>query len=248
MIVLAMDTSNATCCAGVYKDKEEITYKMSFERKTHSEVFMPMVHSVMEESGLSHKQIDAYAITVGPGSFTGIRIGLSAVKGMSVASKVKCIDVSSTKALARSVDVLEKVKDVVLVPCFDARNNRVFGACYDSNSLGTLVDENAYYASDLVQEISRIADIEDKKIIVCGNGAPVVQNAIEALSQDLRAKINDVEQAEGAAILPRGVNSEALDIIEKNPEALVSGDRIKAEYFAVSSAQRHEAKGRGAPQ
>ena len=111
-----------------------------------------------------------------------------------------------------------------------------------------MVDENAYYASDLVQEISRIADIEDKKIIVCGNGAPVVQNAIEALSQDLRAKINDVEYAEGAAILPRGVNSEALDIIEKNPEALVSGDRIKAEYFAVSSAQRHEAKGRGAPQ
>ena len=104
MKILVCDTSNQNCSAGVYEDGREIAYELSFETRTHSETFMPLVHRVMEQAKITHKDLDAYAVTVGPGSFTGIRIGLAAVKGMALAAGKPCISVSSTEALARSCE------------------------------------------------------------------------------------------------------------------------------------------------
>ena len=108
MKLLVCDTSNTNCSAGIFEDGREICYELSFETKTHSETFMPLVHSVMEKAGIRHEDLDGYAVTVGPGSFTGIRIGLAAVKGMALAADKKCIPVSSTEALARSCEVLRE--------------------------------------------------------------------------------------------------------------------------------------------
>ena len=81
MLILACDTSDSTCCAGLYRDGEELGYELSMERKTHSETFMPLVARVFEKLSLTYDDIDEIAVTVGPGSFTGIRIGLSAILG-----------------------------------------------------------------------------------------------------------------------------------------------------------------------
>ena len=151
MKILVCDTSNQNASAGVYEDGKEIAYEISFETRTHSETFMPLVHRVMQRAKISHAELDAYAVTVGPGSFTGIRIGLAAVKGMALAAGKPCIAVSSTEALARSCENATATarEETIVVPAIDARNNRVFARAVEDDTLKTLIAENAYDADDL---------------------------------------------------------------------------------------------------
>ena len=139
MLILSCDTSNSTCCAGVYEDGRELSYELSLEKRTHSETFMPLVERVIKASGKEYKDLDAIAVTTGPGSFTGIRIGLSAVKGLSYALSIPCIPVSSTAALALSVEnVIDTAENTVLVPSFDDSILRLKLFCYHSGDLEKL--------------------------------------------------------------------------------------------------------------
>ena len=231
MKILVCDTSNSTCCAGVYEDGREVAYKLSLEKKTHSETFMPLVHEVMEQAGITHAELDAYAVTVGPGSFTGVRIGLAAVKAMALAAGKGCIPVSSTEALARSVDnvTAARKEDTLIVPAFDARNNRVFAQAMEDDTAKTLVAENAYDADDLVKKILQIPEIiygARTQILVVGDGADTMKAAFERAG----AHVN-VYYARGAAILPKGIAAAAY---AKGEAAVVSGRDIEASYCAAS--------------
>lgn len=231
MKILVCDTSNSTCCAGVYEDGREVAYKLSLEKKTHSETFMPLVHEVMEQAGITHAELDAYAVTVGPGSFTGVRIGLAAVKAMALAAGRGCIPVSSTEALARSVDnvTAARKEETLIVPAFDARNNRVFAQAMEDDTAKTLVAENAYDADDLVKKILQIPELiygARSQILVVGDGADTMKAAFERAG----AHVN-VYYARGAAILPKGIAAAAY---AKGEAAVVSGRDIEASYCAAS--------------
>lgn len=231
MKILVCDTSNSTCCAGVYEDGREIAYKLSLEKKTHSETFMPLVHEVMEQAGIAHAELDAYAVTVGPGSFTGVRIGLAAVKAMALAAGKGCIPVSSTEALARSVDnvTAARKEDTLIVPAFDARNNRVFAQAMEDDTAKTLVGEDAYDADDLVKKILQIPEIiygARTQILVVGDGADTMKAAFERAG----AHVN-VYYARGAAILPKGIAAAAY---AKGETGIISGRDIEASYCAAS--------------
>ena len=231
MKILVCDTSNSTCCAGVYEDGREVAYKLSLEKKTHSETFMPLVHEVMEQAGITHAELDAYAVTVGPGSFTGVRIGLAAVKAMALAAGKGCIPVSSTEALARSVDnvTAARKEDTLIVPAFDARNNRVFAQAMEDDTAKTLVAENAYDADDLVKKIPQIPEIiygARTQILVVGDGADTMKAAFERAG----AHVN-VYYARGAAILPKGIAAAAY---AKGEAGIISGRDIEASYCAAS--------------
>ena len=231
MKILVCDTSNSTCCAGVYEDGREVAYKLSLEKKTHSETFMPLVHEVMEQAGITHAELDAYAVTVGPGSFTGVRIGLAAVKAMALAAGKGCIPVSSTEALARSVDnvTAARKEDTLIVPAFDARNNRVFAQAMEDDTAKTLVAENAYDADDLVKKILQIPEIiygARSQILVVGDGADTMKAAFERAG----AHVN-VYYARGAAILPKGIAAAAY---AKGEAGILSGRDIEASYCAAS--------------
>lgn len=231
MKILVCDTSNSTCCAGVYEDGREVAYKLSLEKKTHSETFMPLVHEVMEQAGITHAELDAYAVTVGPGSFTGVRIGLAAVKAMALAAGKGCIPVSSTEALARSIDnvTAARKEDTLIVPAFDARNNRVFAQAMEDDTAKTLVAENAYDADDLVKKILQIPELiygARSQILVVGDGADTMKAAFERAG----AHVN-IYYARGAAILPKGIAAAAY---AKGEAGIISGRDIEASYCAAS--------------
>ena len=233
MKLLVCDTSNTNCSAGVFEDGKEICYELSFETKTHSETFMPLVHSVMEKAGIKHEDLDGYAVTVGPGSFTGIRIGLAAVKGMALAANKKCIPVSSTEALARSCEnaTMTPKEETLIVPAIDARNNRVFAMAAEDDTLKALLPENAYDADELVAKIEKIPEViynRRRQIIVVGSGANVMKKAFEKAKSGL-----NIYYAPGAAIMPKGV---ALSAFASNN--LIDGKDLKACYCAVSQAER----------
>ena len=224
MLILACDTSNSTCCAGLYEDGKELVFELNNSGRTHSETFMPIVDKIVKESGKSYKDIDAVAVTVGPGSFTGIRIGLSAVKGMCLAMGKPCIPVSSTKALALSVEnITAKEEDSVFIPCFDARNNRVFASVRGGDGYSELIEEGAYDADDLVRKAKPY--LEGKTVFLLGNGADTMQKALEGTAAD-------IQNAKGCVIIPRGVYK-ASEGIEP-----VNAAGVGAVYCAVSSAER----------
>jgi len=233
MKILVCDTSNQNASAGIYEDGKEIVYELSFETRTHSETFMPLVHRVMKRAGLSHGDLDAYAVTVGPGSFTGIRIGLAAVKGMALAAGKPCIAVSSTEALARSCEnaTATSREETIIVPAIDARNNRVFARVLEDDTLKTLIAENAYDADDLALKIKNMPEVvygTRRQILVVGSGAEVLKKAFE------KNKVHiNVYCAKGIAITPKGVAAAAF----ANPE-LISARDVKATYCAVSQAER----------
>ena len=226
MRVLCCDTSNRTCCAGIYDEGKELSYELSLEKRTHSETFMPLVMRVFRECGLNPVDMDALAVTTGPGSFTGIRIGLSAVKGMALATGLNVIPVSSLKALALSVEnVAAKPSDTIIVPCFDARNDRVFASAIDDATGENLVEDNAYFNEDFIELLKAVPGASDKQILVVGDGAETIRKALFFSHR--------VEYAPGAVILPKGIMKASSGI-----EA-VNGATVKASYCAVSRAERY---------
>ncbi|MBO4637028.1 MAG: tRNA (adenosine(37)-N6)-threonylcarbamoyltransferase complex dimerization subunit type 1 TsaB [Clostridiales bacterium] len=226
MLILACDTSNSSCCAGVYEDGKELAFELSMEKKTHSETFMPLVKRVIETAGKTPSDIERIAVTAGPGSFTGIRIGLAAVKGMALALRADCIPVSSTLALALSVEnISSDPEDTLLLPCFDARNNRVFASVVCDHSKKMVISEGAYDAGQLADRIAAVRGIDKKKIIVAGDGAETMRPVLEG-------KNLSVKYAPGCVILPKGVFLASAD------KKAVSGAAVKAAYCAVSSAER----------
>lgn len=233
MKLLVCDTSDKNCSAGVFEDGKEICYELSFESKTHSETFMPLVHRVMETAGLRHEDLDGYAVTVGPGSFTGIRIGLAAVKGMTLAANKKVIAVSSTEALARSCEnaTMTPKNETLIVPALDARNNRVFAQAANDETLKTIIPEGAYDADELVSKIEKTPEIiygKMRQIIVVGSGAVVMKKAFEKAGSGL-----NIYYAPGAAIVPKGVAKAAFA-----SGNLIDARDLKASYCAVSQAER----------
>ena len=233
MRLLVCDTSDKNCSAGIFEDGREICYELSFESKTHSETFMPLVHRVMERAGIRHEDLDGYAVTVGPGSFTGIRIGVAAVKGMALGANKKCIAVSSTEALARSCDnvTMTPKEETIIVPAFDARNNRVFAQAAMDDTMHNLLPENAYDADELVAKIEKIPEIiygKIRQVIVVGSGAVVLKTAFEKAGSRL-----NIYYAPGAAIVPKGVARAAFA-----SGNLIDARDLKASYCAVSQAER----------
>ncbi len=238
MKLLVCDTSNSNCSAGVFEDGKEICYELSFETKTHSETFMPLVHSVMAKAGVKHEDLDGYAVTVGPGSFTGIRIGVAAVKGMALAAGKKCIAVSSTEALARSCEnaTMTPKNETLIVPAIDARNNRVFAQAAEDDTLKALIPEDAYDADALTEKISKIPEViygKRRQILIVGNGATVMKKAFEKAGYGL-----NIYYAPGAAIMPKGVAAAAFAGKE-----LIDARDLKASYCAVSQAERLKKNG-----
>ncbi len=229
MRILVCDTSNSTCCAGIYEDGRELAYELSLEKKTHSETFMPLVMRVVEKAGLTLQDIDVLASTIGPGSYTGIRIGLSAVKGMALALGVDVIPVSSLKALALSVqNVIAAPSDTILIPCFDARNDRVFGAALSGDKYENLIEDGAYSNEEFSDLLKNIENINQKQLIVIGDGAPTLQKVLDWASK--------VEYANGCVILPKGIyeastGAEAMD-----------GAAVTASYCSGTRADKYSNK------
>ena len=238
MRLLVCDTSDKNCSAGIFEDGREICYELSFESKTHCETFMPLVQSVMEKAKLKHEDLDGYAVTVGPGSFTGIRIGLASVKGMALAAGKKCIAVSSTEALARSCEnvTMTPKNETLIVPALDARNNRVFAQAAKDDTLQSLIKEDAYDADELVAKIEKIPEViygKMRQILVVGSGAVVMKKAFEKAGSRL-----NIYYAPGAAIMPKGVALAAFADKE-----LIDARDLKASYCAVSQAERLKKNG-----
>jgi len=126
--ILALDTATSSCSVALWAEGVKACRAKAMERG-HAEALMPMVVEVMAETGVAFRDVDLMAVTVGPGSFTGLRIGLAAARGMALAAGLPCFGVTSFEAVAESIDPGRYVGRMILA-ALDSKRGDIFAQAF----------------------------------------------------------------------------------------------------------------------
>ncbi len=174
MLILGIDTAAAPCCAAVYDtEKQQILGSTVINNKlTHSVTLMPVVRDLIRNAELSTEDIGLFAVANGPGSFTGLRIGISAVKGLAFATSKPCAAVSTLEAMAYNVTAY----DCVVCAAIDARCNQVYIALFriEDGKVERLTEEECLKTDEAARMLSEYDDI-----MLVGDGAVIMKKAMD---------------------------------------------------------------------
>ena len=176
MRVLAVECSEGPASCAVWEDGRILCESFVRVGLTHSRTLMPMLESMLANAELSPADMDRLAVTVGPGSFTGLRIGIAAVKGLSLGTGLPCVGVSTLEAAAYGSLPLKGL----ICPVMDARCQQVYNALFasDGETLTRVCEDRALTVAELSQELAkRQQDAPDQPIWLTGNGVAVCQAA-----------------------------------------------------------------------
>ena len=127
MKILALDSTAEACTAALCDDGRLVAEMTVNTGNTHSQTLLPVVEQILKISETSLEEIDAFACSTGPGSFTGVRIGVATVKGIAYGKNKPCVSVSTLDALAYNI----RGYDGILCPVMNARRNQVYNALFE---------------------------------------------------------------------------------------------------------------------
>ncbi len=178
MKILAVDTSSAVASAAVLEDNKLVAEYILNNKKTHSQRIMPMIEELMNDSEITVNDIDYFAAAYGPGSFTGLRIGVATAKALAHAVKKPMVQVSTLEGIAYNA----LYSDMLLCPIMDARRSQVYNAVYKSEN-GALSEVIAPRAVSLEQCVSELSE-QDGKVLFMGDGVAVHRDSIVGMMGD----------------------------------------------------------------
>ena len=171
MRILAVDTSSKNCSVAIVEVDENknyniIAFENSDDEKTHSQKLMPIVDKVFKEHNLTLKDMDLLACCVGPGSFTGIRIGIATMKAFADVTNIKTVSVTSLESLSYNIEEYG-----IIIPIIDCKNNNVYSAIFSKENntykqIGKNISDNIDNAISLYK-----ANAENKNITFVGDGS-----------------------------------------------------------------------------
>ncbi|MDF2567099.1 MAG: peptidase glycoprotease [Oscillospiraceae bacterium] len=175
MNILSLDTSAKVSSVAVVSEDDILSEFSVNVKLTHSQTIMPMCEQVLKCASLSAEDIDAFAVSSGPGSFTGLRIGIAAIKGLAFATDKPCIGVSTLEALAYNLLGFQGIICCVM----DARCNQVYNALFESNGqkLTRLCEDRAISICELESELKNL----QTSIFLVGDGAVLCYNNIRTV-------------------------------------------------------------------
>lgn len=197
MKILALDSSAKTASAAITDGEQLISEAFVNAGLTHSETLLPMVDSVLSLARLTMADIDGCVITDGPGSFTGIRIGIAAVKGLAMPNETKCCGVSTLKAMAYNL----RYDNCIACCAMDARCSQVYSAifrCFDGK-VERLTEDDAIPASKLPEILEKYAN---ERIICVGDGAQDSRRFQRAYGAACAAVCENMDFIPPAQLLP----------------------------------------------
>ncbi len=170
MKLLALETSAKAASCAVLEDAAPVAAAWQCTGLTHSRTLLPMVEDLLKNSGLALEDMDAIAVAAGPGSFTGLRIGIAAVKGLAWAAELPCIPVSTLEAMAWPLAHLEGT-----VACaMDARRQQVYHAVFRASG-GALERLRADCAVSLEEAAAGLEGLPGP-VTVVGDGAALLHS------------------------------------------------------------------------
>lgn len=226
MKVLALDSSGLVASVAIVQDDELLGEYTINHKKTHSQTLLPMLDEVAKMIELDMNSIDFIAVSAGPGSFTGLRIGSATAKGLALALDKKIVSVPTIDAMAYNL----WGSDAQICPIMDARRNQVYTGLYqfEDDHMNTILPECVLMIDEIVSRINE----SGKKTVFLGDGVAVFKAYIEGnikVSYSFAPANNNKQRASSVAAL--GIElykaGKAEDAKEHKPE-----------YLRLSQAER----------
>lgn len=220
MKILAIDTSATSAGVAIVQEEKILSESFINTTLTHSGTLMPMIDSTLKNARIELDDIDYFACSVGPGSFTGIRIGISALKGMADALNKKCLPVSTLETIAYNLIG----QDVLAVSVMDARCSQVYCAIFDvdGETITRLTDDEAIKIDELAKKLENY----DKQIVFVGDGAKLCHGK---LGYKMANAANVYQKASSVAFAAQNHYSE---------DKLITGEKLVPIYLRLSQAER----------
>ena len=172
MRILGVDTSTSCGSLGIINDNRVVAEYVLLRDETHSTRLVPAIQALLKETRLGLDEIDGMAVSLGPGSFTGLRVGLSAVKGLALAAKRPVVGVPTLDALASNLPFTP----YVICPIVDARKGEVYTALYKDEEKGRVEQLTPY---QVLSPLELLEEIPSQEIIFLGDGVEVYGKLIE---------------------------------------------------------------------
>ncbi len=225
MKIMGIDTSAAAASVSICEDERVLSEFFVNVKLTHSQTMMPMVKAALDCAMLSLEEMDAFAVSNGPGSFTGLRIGISAVKGMAFALGKPCVGISTLEAIAHNALCVPGI----LCPVMDARVKQVYNALFESDGkrMNRLCPDRALTITELLEELRAF----DRPVVLAGDGA-------ELCAREFEGKLPQAVLVQPNIRYQRASSVCALALREIQKGRCVSADALGAQYLRLPQAQR----------
>lgn len=166
-IILQIETATTVCSVALAKDGETIAVKELNERNIHAEVITLYVEALITNNGFTYDDIDAIAVSSGPGSYTGLRIGVSTAKGLCFALDKPLIAIETLESMTQGIIAQNQIEQgTLLCPMIDARRMEVYTALFDTQ--GNVVKPTS---AEIIDEHSFNEQLKSQKILFFGDGA-----------------------------------------------------------------------------
>lgn len=223
MLILALESSAAPASAALLEDENILAEFHIHTKQTHSGTLMPMVEGVLRLANKAISDVDCLAVSAGPGSFTGVRIGVSCVKGLALSGEIPCAGVSTLRAMA------ENGRDLTGVLCcvMDARCGQVYNALFkaENGCLTRLCDDRALSIESLAEECAAYGD----GLFLLGDGAALCHKTFSAFGARMLSPLLRLQRASGVAFAAR-------EMAEKGET--VTPDALMPFYLRLPQAER----------
>lgn len=223
MKILSIDSSAKTASVAITEDNKLLSECFVNASLTHSRTLMPMVENALAQADIEFDEIDAFAVNVGPGSFTGIRIGVAAVKGLALSQDKHCAGISTLESMAYAF--LDD--DCIVCGAMDARCGQVYNALFrcENGNVTRLCEDRAISVAQLIGELENF----DEKVYLAGDGAELCFNAFETVPDNIKLSSGSrrYQRAFGTALAANN-----------DPEKFRSSALLTPVYFRLPQAER----------
>ncbi len=225
MKILALDTSSQAASCALLEDGRPIGNFYIDAKLTHSQTILPMVESMLSACQQKLSDIDIFAVSNGPGSFTGLRIGTAAIKGMAHALNKPCIGLSTLEGLAYNMTGRSGAVCAVM----DARCAQVYTALFDlDNNMSRITEDMAIPLTEL-QEILKN---QEKNVVLVGDGAVLCYNSLMEQEGFDHVSLAPIHQRLQSAY------SVGLAAVEKHLQEAAPAKDLQPSYLRLPQAQR----------
>ncbi|MGN1467165.1 MAG: tRNA (adenosine(37)-N6)-threonylcarbamoyltransferase complex dimerization subunit type 1 TsaB [Ruminococcus sp.] len=225
MRILAFDSTATAASVAVVEENKIIGEFFINTKLTHSQTLLPMAESLLNNTQLSVNDIDAFAVNAGPGSFTGVRIGVAAVKGMAMALNKSCVAVSTLESMAYNL----KHTDCTAICVMDARCNQVYNANFkiSGGNIQRLCEDRAISIDELTEELKGFND----RLILVGDGSMLCY-------EKMQDKLTASELASESLRYQNAVSTAFIALNLYKSGKFVSASELMPYYLRMPQAER----------
>jgi tRNA threonylcarbamoyladenosine biosynthesis protein TsaB len=163
---LFIETSTSICSVALSENGKIIELKESSDEKAHARILAFFIQEILQKQNIKVEQLNAIVVSRGPGSYTGLRIGVATAKGLAYAANIPMIAISTLKAMAAGYSKQSKQENALIIPMIDARRMEVYSAVFNQKN-----EEIRGIQADIVDADTYAAYLLEQKVIFIGDGA-----------------------------------------------------------------------------